>query len=364
MKQPEWVSLESSASAAHSRASVEPHPFYVFTTIWLALFLLGIAWWPTVPPRFQSESTITLQITSPSLTTGELADRLSEVAGKLVVSKAAAGTSDPNLFSEPGLTWRIDERPSEHRMIWHLMLAGRAPVAMTKRLSLLSDMAMQLLDEELHSGAISSNRPSLDRDMGRVPAWVAWMSNPALTRVMPGRSVTTSQVILLAAIASLAAGWFTAWSTAHKSITPAPEPTELAKRLDLPVLGVLDLGYSARRLRQRMAAKSSGFPWHRMVLRVGEVCVVLACSLTLLHSVRSREMRELFLSDPLTLFRSVVRPVSTASRDMHDTTMAEAMTFSTPPVLGSCFDAIAVIRSTTCNGQCLASLDPRVPEGN
>ncbi|MDA0660155.1 MAG: hypothetical protein O2931_05220 [Planctomycetota bacterium] len=358
MRQQVWTSLDSATSVAQSRPSAEPHPFYVFTTIWLALFLLGIACWPTVPPRFQSESAISLQITNASLTMGDMSDRLAKVARKLVVGPSSPRIAGPIALPEPNLTWRIDERPAESRMVWHLMLAGRAPVATTKKLSILSHAAMQLLDEELLCDSISVFPSHPDHSTVQVPAWVAWLSNPVQTHVMPGRSVTTSQVILLAALACLAAGWFTAWSSAHAAVAPVTEPTEMAKRLDLPVLGILDVGYSQRQPR---AIESTGYPWHRLWLRAGEVCVALACSVALFQSVRSREMRELFISDPLTLFRSVVRPISTASTGRPDSFTDVVFKVAAPP---STIYSTNTTQSTADSSQCIASLNRRVPEGN
>jgi len=289
----------------NTRSTREARPFYVFTTIWLALFLIGIAAWPTVPPRFQSETQVILQGTQTGRGLGRMEERWSELRRNLQEGLVRSGGLGGSEF-----TWQVEPSSEPGRVIWNLTIAGGNPTVAGSRLSTWVDSILAWLDAESKQLAASDRTESAARSRSEIAPWVAWRSQPVLTRVAPGRGVTTSQVIILAALACVISGMFTTWTIKHTASPVTVAPTVLADQLDLPIWGVIGAESASRPNRSNPTSRSGGFTWHRFFLRCGEACIILACALTVLHSARSREARELFLSDPLTLFRAVVRPAS------------------------------------------------------
>ena len=336
-----------------------PHPFYVATTIGLAVFLAGVVLWPSGRPAFLAQSRITVRVpdSEPSThqtTVQTLASIASALSTQLNRLHHRPDDATPPFVAEH----RINFDTATHDAQLDLRLRGVDPARMRDDLGIItSSMAGHLDQYRLTTNAtfdgvdsrpaqteVEDGKPSYPTvaatDGARIDTaatdteplptastqrregdpqsataagtrkLAAWVSQPARSFVASHRSVSSAQVVVLGLLAVIAAGaalqWLPDEVNERMPQSTVTTPRDVARELDIPILATIGhlpspQPVSARTLAGEASREATFFRW---ALRLGELTILLAVCLTVLHSARSGAFRESFIDNPLTTFRA------------------------------------------------------------
>lgn len=112
-----------------TRPASSPHPFYVFATIGLAVFLIGVLACPHATPRFVAESVLAARALQPDTPVDVLTDAVSNVANELSSSGAVPGKRFPKNQTDIEVSWQLERSRINSEVYCSLRHVGRDPVA-------------------------------------------------------------------------------------------------------------------------------------------------------------------------------------------------------------------------------------------